>query len=336
MAINEDRFSKLVQRVKKLEDDSTSQTGAKPDVTTGAKPDVTIPRTPPIIAWIPGIAALVALLGVGVPVAIHLNNRIDSVKTDVGVLGTKLDKLDAAVIALSSQQSDQTQKLVHDLLATAANSQQPELIERIITAANSLTVTLSRNKQPATQDFFISTSKSIEQLSQRKNPSIKTVGLSAQQHLAEYRSALNPIPSLPKEVAAGGSIFAPSETPKVYLTNMTLAFPPGGYMTIEGNGSELVASPSHPDSDLFGAVSRPAGFAATIRNLILHGPSQTLDDIEWQNVTFLDMHIKYLGGKLSLQNVRFVNCTFEFPRNDLGLEFAQYATLEPKNALKIG
>jgi hypothetical protein len=87
---------------------------------------------------------------------------------------------------------------------------------------------------------------------------------------------------------------------------------------------------------MFVANPRLRAVSGTVRDLILHGPSQTLDNIEWQNVTFLDMHIKYLGGKLSLQNVRFVNCTFEFPHNNLGLEFARYATLEPDNAVKIG
>jgi hypothetical protein len=36
-----------------------------------------------------------------------------------------------------------------------------------------------------------------------------------------------------------------------------------------------------------------------------------LDGIHWHDIVFIGAHIIYYGGDLDLQNVRFVNCTFE-------------------------
>ncbi len=139
----------------------------------GAKSD--LPKFPhPIMAWIPGIAVLVALLGVGVPVAIYLNTRVDSVKSDVSGLNTKLDKLNSAVMAPSNQQSDQTQKLIHDLLATAAIAKNLPTAAKAVEVASQLTATLRKEKRPASPAFFQS---AIDNMSKNKQPSLSAYGL---------------------------------------------------------------------------------------------------------------------------------------------------------------
>jgi hypothetical protein len=61
------------------------------------------------------------------------------------------------------------------------------------------------------------------------------------------------------------------------------------------------------------------------------GASQTLDGIHWHDITFVGVHIIYRGGDLDLQNVRFVNCTFEVPtrtpQNSRVERFIDYAAL---------
>jgi len=68
---------------------------------------------------------------------------------------------------------------------------------------------------------------------------------------------------------------------------------------------------------------------------VIRGGSQTLDNIRWENVTFIGMRIKYNGGKLDLQNVTFIGCTFDAPDNDAGVQFAESIVLRPSN-LTIG
>ena len=50
--------------------------------------------------------------------------------------------------------------------------------------------------------------------------------------------------------------------------------------------------------------------------------SQTLDGTHWLGVTFVNMRIRYKGGEVELQNVRFINCTFEFSNDPRAVEFA--------------
>ena len=36
-----------------------------------------------------------------------------------------------------------------------------------------------------------------------------------------------------------------------------------------------------------------------------------LDNVDGKNATFVNCTLRYLGGKLTLENVRFINCTFQ-------------------------
>jgi len=80
-----------------------------------------------------------------------INGRLDKLDAK---LDAKLDKLEDVIKVISSQQSDQTQKLVHDLLATAKNTSSPELSTKAILAAASLTKTLQRKKLLRLQNSF--------------------------------------------------------------------------------------------------------------------------------------------------------------------------------------
>ena len=50
-----------------------------------------------------------------------------------------------------------------------------------------------------------------------------------------------------------------------------------------------------------------------VEKLTIAGASQTLDGIRWTDVTFVGTRVKYAKGQLDMENVRFVNCTFDFP-----------------------
>jgi hypothetical protein len=59
-----------------------------------------------------------------------------------------------------------------------------------------------------------------------------------------------------------------------------------------------------------------------VENLTIAGASQTLDGIRWRNVTFIGTRLRYEGGELDLQNVRFVRCRFGFPADARGAALA--------------
>jgi len=61
------------------------------------------------------------------------------------------------------------------------------------------------------------------------------------------------------------------------------------------------------------------------------GGTQILDGIHWRNTDFVGTHIVYEGGEIELNNVHFINCTFEVPSNiaprPKARQFLDYAAL---------
>jgi hypothetical protein len=67
----------------------------------------------------------------------------------------------------------------------------------------------------------------------------------------------------------------------------------------------------------------------------IEGGRQTLDRAEWRNVTFLNMKIFYKGGNVVLKNVKFINCTFSFVRDNYARQVLNYAALD-QSSLHLG
>jgi hypothetical protein len=64
-----------------------------------------------------------------------------------------------------------------------------------------------------------------------------------------------------------------------------------------------------------------------VDGLTIAGAAQTLDGIRWKNVTFIGTRLRYEGGEVSLQNVRFTNCTFGFSADERGARLADAIAL---------
>lgn len=136
---------------------------------------------------------------------------------------------------------------------------------------------------------------------------------SARVMLLEYHSALEKPPYSSGNVKSFSAPLAEQDAKAIIDYNrMTLIFtlPPGKDM-FDLQGPKLLS-----------------------RNILVSGPvfrangsDQTLDGVHWHNVVFVGAHIKYLGGELDLQNVRFVDCTFEIVGDAKGQQFIQYAAL---------
>jgi hypothetical protein len=74
-------------------------------------------------------------------------------------------------------------------------------------------------------------------------------------------------------------------------------------------------------------ISRSLADRVSVENLTLAGAAQTLDGIHWRNVTFIGTHLRYEGGPLDLQDVRFVRCRFGFIANERGARIANAIAL---------
>lgn len=129
--------------------------------------------------------------------------------------------------------------------------------------------------------------------------------------LAEFRSSLVPEPALssdakrvaigvPREVAAGDTLDPASFGGRILDA------------TLMPGTAEILLPPS----------SRAFADNVRVENLTVQGAAQTLDGLRWHNVTFIDTRLRYEGGELDLQDVRFVRCRFGFDTGDRGARLA--------------
>ncbi len=93
----------------------------------------------------------------------------------------------------------------------------------------------------------------------------------------------------------------------------------GNYIdaTLMPDTSEILLPPS----------TRVMADGVRVDGLTIAGAAQTLDGIRWKNVTFVGTRLRYEGGEVSLQNVRFTNCTFGFSADQRGARLADAIAL---------
>ncbi len=193
------------------------------------------------------------------------------------------------------------------------------------------------SKVPAPPEFFKQVSDVMDSVNPRQ-PELSTRFNQLRVSLATYRSAINPVPSLPERSAE----LPPTEhtftlTMALYPNSTSIVLSPPKPVVIEGNGAGIDCTSMKPGQEIFIPATRSLDQnPVTVRGLILVGATQTLDYMTWEKVTFFNTHIKYLGGPVRLRNVSFVNCTFDFPTSDFGQQVAKYAALEPKQELRVG
>ena len=287
-------------------------------------------------AWAPPVGLLALLATILIPLGIHLDNKIAEGQKSVGEITTRLQKVEDAVKVLGSQQSDPTQKLIHDLLATAESTADTKFAAKAIRAAVSLTATLKRQGRPASPDFFQDSVAALNAVGRaHPRPQFLSELINARVALAEYRSSVMPKPVLSptQQLPTGESVADAINHHGTYLVSKSLPIRTGINLYSDGTA---IYSATLPDTDILTIVINPANLRApSINGLILIGPRQILDGIEWKNVTFVNVHIVYAGGPLMLENVRFVNCTFEIPHNQHGIEVVDYAALSA-TSLTIG
>ncbi len=181
-------------------------------------------------------------------------------------------------------------------------------------------VTIARVEgRSAPPDFFTSAVAQLERVVQQSPGDRRLFEhvTSARIVLATFRSAQQTAPPAPAE----GRIVI--DAPRRIQANQTL-----NPTSLRGRYLDATLLPEELE-----ILSPPASraFADNIRveTLTIAGAAQTLDGIRWRNVTFIDTHLRYEGGELSLENVRFVRCRFGLPQDERGARIANAIALAP-------
>ena len=180
------------------------------------------------------------------------------------------------------------------------------------TNAAAILIALARDKKipPPDPSFFANAVDSLNGLADSsRGPSILAEPVHrARVALAEYRSSLE---QRPPHIG----------TPTTVVIPLNLA----SLMALHGSGAIWVGPPGL--DMLKGAHS--------VSGVYLAEGWQTLDGTKWDDVLFMDMHIRYNGGPAILKNVIFVNCTFEVNVGPREAKLLDYATLG-LHSIKLG
>jgi hypothetical protein len=209
-----------------------------------------------------------------------------------------------------------------DASALAAESGDLSAAEIEVDRAGSFVNVAGLERRPAPPDFFKSASAHLDHVTQQ-NPGDQRLLehiTSARIELATLRSAQETPPSAP----AGGSFAL--DSPRQMAKNQTLnpASLRKKYLDAKmlPEFSEILVPPE----------SRALADNIRVDDLTFVGAAQTLDGIRWRNVTFIGTRLRYEGGGLSLQNVRFIRCRFGLPSDERGARIAAAITLAPPPA----
>lgn len=270
--------------------------------------------------WAKGALAIVVVLGgliiwfvqsEFIPAVHRMQETLESHKE-------RLAKLQDAIAVLSNQQSEQTQKLIHDLLAAANKTGNSAVIAKALAISTSLTVTLRQEQRPASPEFFKTTMQNVGALRQKGQgqPELLTVLHKFKVNLAAYRSSLEPLPS-----EMGQFTFGSMEHALIISDSKTAIFRGGRWDFTKVTGDAIVLKGNTRN--------------ITFEDNVIKGGNQSLDGIHWKDVTFIGTHIRYKGGALNIENVHFVNCTFDAPDTARGDQLIDYAALA-QNKLIIG
>lgn len=235
--------------------------------------------------------------------------QVDSqVKEAIGVQNKKLDDigLDVATIKGELKVYDQLLKdYVTDKLKKSAQLSSKELIQSLPKLTN--TIASAREAKVSVDPMLVVNAgrRIFEISSQRSDQAIWQAALD----LVGYRSSLNVSPIPPVEA--------------VPVTTETLY---GTYVSERSNGAMRLRHYGDVPIEK-AAIFEPLGSHLNKNNqrgdafIIVSDGEIALDGSDIKNVIFENVRVAYGGGPIRMENVSFVNCTFDLPQNQHGEEF---------------
>lgn len=239
---------------------------------------------------------------------------------------------------LEQKLDDLPKGLTGSLISQAAQAAQKGETNQALDATKAATAMIQvakTSRAPATPQYFHQTLEGLNKIPAPPGDLSVTVA-QAKISLAEYKSSLAPKPSLPPSSGTSLANLIPAlPLNGTYLLIRTIDLPTG--IVLRATERDTVALTGVPGKEMLAPPSRFFEKSKNVvQKLMIANATQTLDGIEWDSVTFVNVRIKYAGGTTRLKDVRFVNCTFEVPRDSSGNRIAEYAIVEPKEALTIG
>lgn len=96
-------------------------------------------------------------------------------------------------------------------------------------------------------------------------------------------------------------------------------------------------SPNIPEMRALDAPSENQNVKVGPAFLVIDGGSLLLDGVYWRRIVFRNTHIVYRGGPVQMQDVYFLNCSFEVRRDASGQQFAiTLLATDPAVSKRIG
>jgi hypothetical protein len=304
--------------------------------------------------WTVAMLLVVAgVTGIGAMVHFELSRQYAQMEAN----DQRMARVETAVHILAGSSGEKTRSMVDEALTISQNaaSSSVDLLSslkgyldhgdktratEVANDAQELLMTAKESKSPVPPGYFPGTVALFNNLPAVTDPEVEGHLLSARVALAEYHSALEANPDLPAKdvqlkVPMGAPVTSQALTGNaVYRAEHQLTLAP--QTALQAQGAVIDGSAVPVGTDLIEAASASlAKNGNSVSGLMLNGVTQTLDGIEWKNVVFVNSRIRYRGGDLRLDGVRFVNCTFVVPAGSRGLQMADYATLE-SGVLTIG
>lgn len=202
----------------------------------------------------------------------------------------------------------------------------PQEISRAASATDSAEILLARataRRIPAKQDDFLELVADLNILSASARPELSQTVNDTRIVLANYKSALAPVPNMPgTQAKVEKSIDITAEAATVDSSKLP--------------GSVLIAVPGATFEFFATPFFRRLDNAPYVSGVGLMFGSQHLDGWRWNDVAFVNTLIRYDGGELVLNNVRFIQCTFQLAAsNPRSAKVATYVALA-QPYLKIG
>jgi hypothetical protein len=229
------------------------------------------------------------LLWALIPLFVSIGGALWKLNHDVGVIEGQLKNL---LQTLSTSLLDQANQLTKE-------GKMDEALGAVKLATAAIT-SASQKNIPANPRYFTEAIHNINLIqSAVKTPSAMESLHVARVQLANYRSALKAPPPLPN-----------FPIDKITSTVKLTPIPGKGFTFLDMGNWILDGSKLPPGSDFYSVAPNNTEVIRTSIQWFMNG-SQTLDGIQWTDVTFIHTRIKYFGGRLDLHNDRFIGCPFE-------------------------
>jgi hypothetical protein len=226
--------------------------------------------------------------------------------------------------------------------------------EMAIDRATSMLGAARRNRSAAPPDFYETMLGKLDQIlvAYHENTRLTEHVTLARIELAQSRSAIERAPSgapsatPPADPLLSGTRAAAKNSDAAALPDSgdaaASATLPGRIMV--GAPRTLTAGskidPASLGGDFLDATSMPSRaeileppasrlFVDDVRveGLTIAGATQTIDGIHWKNVIFIGTRLRYEGGEVDLNNVRFVNCILGFTTDERAARIANAIAL---------